>query len=124
MMHRIPLIPDASHPISIEPEPKRIIVMANAVALVDTRNALRLTEASYPVVHYFPRTDVDMSQLQRSDHLTYCPYKGDCNYFSIPAGGVGMVNAVWTYENPYPPVEVIKGHLAFYAERVDLREMS
>jgi uncharacterized protein (DUF427 family) len=74
MMHRTPRIPDATHPISIEAEPKRIIVMANSVALVDTRNALRLREASYPFVHYFLRSDVDMSQLQRSDHMTYCPY--------------------------------------------------
>jgi uncharacterized protein (DUF427 family) len=57
--------------------------------------------------------------LERTDHVTYCPYKGDCNYYSIPAGGKKSVNAVWTYENPFPAVAHIRGHVAFYPERVD-----
>jgi uncharacterized protein (DUF427 family) len=57
--------------------------------------------------------------LERTDHATYCPYKGDCAYFSIPAGGERAVNAVWTYENPYEAVAQIRNHLAFYLDRVD-----
>jgi uncharacterized protein (DUF427 family) len=57
--------------------------------------------------------------LERTDHVTYCPYKGDCNYYSVPAGGKKSVNAVWTYEDPFPAVVQIKGYVAFYPERVD-----
>ena len=57
--------------------------------------------------------------LARTDHTTYCPYKGDCAYFSIPAGGEKTVNAVWTYETPYDAVKQIKNHLAFYTDRVE-----
>jgi hypothetical protein len=51
--------------------------------------------------------------------LTYCPFKGDCSYYSIPAGGKKSVNAVWSYEDPFPAVEQIRGRVAFYPDRVD-----
>jgi len=59
------------------------------------------------------------NQLERTDHATYCPYKGDCSYYSIPAGGKKSVNVVWSYQEPFPAVEQIKGHVAFYPDRVD-----
>jgi len=59
-----------------------------------------------------------MSLLERTDHATYCPYKGDCAYYSIALGGERSVNAVWTYEDPYPAVGQIKDHMAFYPDRV------
>jgi uncharacterized protein (DUF427 family) len=57
--------------------------------------------------------------LQRTEHTTYCPYKGDCSYYSIPAGGSRSINAVWSYEKPYASVAKIERHLAFYPNRVD-----
>jgi len=83
---------------------------------------LTLREARYPAVQYIPRRDVDRTLLQRTDHATYCPYKGDAAYFSIPVGGERSVDAVWTYETPYPAVADIKDHLAFYPDRVDAIE--
>jgi uncharacterized protein (DUF427 family) len=71
-------------------------------------------------VQYIPRADVDMSQLRRSDHATYCPYKGDAAYFDIVALGERGKNAVWTYEHPYAAVADIAGHLAFYPDRVEI----
>jgi nucleotidyltransferase-like protein len=56
--------------------------------------------------------------LEGSDHATYCPYKGDCSYYNVPAGGKKSVNAVWSYEEAFPAVE-IRGHVAFYPDRVD-----
>jgi uncharacterized protein (DUF427 family) len=111
--------PGADHPIAIEANPARVVVTVAGRIVADSRNALTLREASYPAVQYIPRTDVDMSLLERTDHGTYCPYKGDCAYFSIPAGGKRAVNAVWSYEAPYPAVAEIAGHLAFYPDRVD-----
>ena len=71
-------------------------------------DALTLREASYPPVQYIPRKDVDMTLLARTDHATYCPYKGDCAYYSISLGGVRSANAVWTYESPYAAVAAIR----------------
>ena len=112
-------IPGPDHPISIQHNPARVVVSVTARGIADTRNALTLREADYPAVQYIPREDVDLTQLERTDHATYCPYKGDCNYYSLPAGGKKSVNAVWTYEDPYPAVAQIKGHVAFYPDRVD-----
>ena len=112
-------IPGPDHPISVERNPARVVVSVAGRLIADTRNALTLREADYSPVQYIPRQDVDFAQLEQTDHATYCPYKGDCDYYSIPAGGTKSVNAVWMYENPYPAVEQIKGHVAFYPDRVD-----
>jgi uncharacterized protein (DUF427 family) len=112
-------IPGPDHPITIERNPARITVSVGGRVIADTRNALTLREASYPPVQYIPRKDVDMSLLERTGHSTYCPYKGDCSYYSIPGGGVKSVNAVWTYEAAYPAVAAINDYLAFYPDRVD-----
>jgi uncharacterized protein (DUF427 family) len=114
--------PGPDHPITIERNPARIVVSVGGRVVADTRDALTLREASYPPVQYIPRKDVDMSLLARTERATYCPYKGDCAYYSIPLGGQRSVNAVWTYEAPYAAVAEIKGHLAFYPDRVDAIE--
>ena len=115
-------IPGPDHPITIEHNPKRVVVSIGGTVLADSRDALTLREAGYPAVQYIPRKDVAMTLLERSAHATYCPYKGDCAYFSIPSGGERAVNAVWTYEAPYDAVAAIRDCLAFYPRRVDAIE--
>jgi uncharacterized protein (DUF427 family) len=112
-------IPGPDHPIEIQPNAGRVVVTVGGKVVADTRGALTLSEANYPAVQYIPRQDVDMDALARSDHATYCPYKGDASYFSIPAGGDRSTNAVWTYETPFPAMAAIKDYLAFYPDRVD-----
>jgi uncharacterized protein (DUF427 family) len=111
--------PGLEHPISIEANPFRVVVTAGGRVVADTRSALTLREASYAAVQYIPRQDVDMAALSRSEHTTYCPYKGDASYYSIPAGGNRSLNAVWTYETPFEAVARIKDYIAFYPDRVD-----
>jgi len=115
-------IPGPDHPITITSTKGRVTVTVNGKRVADTHEALTLKEAAYPAVQHIPRKDVDMKQLQRTSHQTYCPYKGECAYYSIPAGGERSVNAVWTYEAPYVAVAEIKDHLAFYSDRVDAIE--
>ena len=112
-------LPGPNHPISIERNPARVVVSVAGQVIADTRNALTLREADYSPVQYIPPEDVDFTQLEKTDDATYCPYKGDCSYYSVPAGGEKSVNAVWTYEDPYLAVAQIKGHVAFYPDRVD-----
>jgi len=112
-------LPGPDHPISIQRNAARVVVSAAGRVVADTGNALTLREADYPAVQYIPREDVDLTQLERTDHATYCPYKGDCSYYTIPAGGKKSVNAVWSYEDPLPAVGQIRGHVAFYPDRVD-----
>jgi len=121
-MSRPVKIPGPDYPITVTPARGRVTVIAAGRTIADTRAALILKEAAYPPVYYIPRKDVDMARLQRTTHQTYCPYKGECNYYSIPLGGERSVNAVWTYEAPYAAVAEIKDHLAFYPDRVDAIE--
>ncbi|MFC3078713.1 DUF427 domain-containing protein [Phenylobacterium terrae] len=115
--------PGPDHPITVEPNPRRVVVTYEGQVIADTRNALTLREASYPPVQYIPRADADMARLTRTDHATYCPYKGECAYYSLPGGGAKAANAVWTYEAPYPAVAEIAGRLAFYPDRVTIEEV-
>ena len=122
MNARQPRIPGPDHPITLAANRARVLVRVAGMLIADTREALILQEASYPPVQYIPRKDVDMKLLQRTDHTTFCPFKGDCSYYSIPSGGERSVNAVWSYETPYPAVAQIKEYLAFYPSRVDAIE--
>ena len=115
-------IPGPDHPITIEPMAGRVVVRVAGRVVADTHDALTLREASYPPVQYVPRKDVDMTLMERTEHATYCPYKGDCAYYSIPLGGERSINAVWTYEEPYAAVAAIKDRVAFYPDRVDAIE--
>jgi uncharacterized protein (DUF427 family) len=110
------------HPIALAPHPKRVRVKFFGHVIADTTRALAMQEGGYPTVFYFPREDADPSLLVRTDHATYCPYKGDASYFSIRVGDRVSENAIWSYEAPYDSVAPIKNYLAFYPNRVDAIE--
>lgn len=112
-------VPGPDHPITIARNPRRVVVSVGGRVVADSRDALTMKEGSYPGVQYIPRKDVDMTLLERTSHSSYCPFKGDASYFSVPVGGERAANAVWSYESPYPAVVEIKEHLAFYPDRVD-----
>ena len=112
--------PGPEHPINISPVSSRVTVKAGGAVIAASDNALIMQESTYPPVYYLPRADAAMDALAASDHGSYCPYKGDASYFSIPALGADGANAVWSYESPYPAVAEIVGHLAFYSDKVDI----
>jgi uncharacterized protein (DUF427 family) len=116
-------IPGPDHPITISPTQGKVCVTVAGKIVAQSTRALWLEEKGYPPVYYVPRGDADMSLLVRTTHYTYCPYKGDCTYYSIPIGGAKSEYAVWTYEKPYDAVAGIKDHLAFYPSRVDAIEV-
>ena len=112
-------IPGPDHPITIEPNRKRVRVVFNGRVVADSTRALTLREASLRPVQYIPRADADMRLFVRSAHATHCPYKGDAAYYSLSVDGRNAENAVWTYEALFDAVASIKDHLAFYTDRVD-----
>jgi uncharacterized protein (DUF427 family) len=115
-------IPGPDHPITIEKNPNRVVISYAGQVLAATSNALTMREAKYPAIQYIPRADVDIAKLARTAHTTYCPFKGNCSYYSLPGGEECGTNAVWTYEAPFPAVETIRDHLAFYPDRVEIAE--
>jgi uncharacterized protein (DUF427 family) len=112
--------PGPDHPITISPSGDHVVVRSGEATIADSRSTLVLGEADYPPVRYIPIADVDRSQLAASQLTTYCPYKGDASYYSITGDGERGTNAVWFYDDPYPAVAEIKGHVAFYSDRVEL----
>ena len=119
MPDRPVLKPSEKHPITVTPTAGRVVVTVGGKVVADTRASLTLQESTYPAVQYVPLTDVDESLLERTATESYCPFKGDASYYSIPAGGDKAVDAVWEYQNPHDAVAEIKGHIAFYPDRVD-----
>lgn len=101
--------------ITIRKAPGTWTVRAGGAVLGESSNALELSEGDYPAVIYFPRTDIAMALLDRTEKTTHCPHKGDANYFSVVTKSQTLANAVWTYEAPLDGVVRIKDHLAFYA---------
>ncbi|GAA4657863.1 MULTISPECIES: DUF427 domain-containing protein [Amycolatopsis] len=125
-MNRPHKTPGKLHPITVEPEPARVVVRAGGRVIADTTAALTLKESVYPAVRYIPLSDVDPAVLRPSTKQTYCPYKGDASYYSLvvtrPDTGETeeLTDAVWTYEQPYPAVEAIASHVAFYPDQVEI----
>lgn len=110
-----------NHHITTKPAGVHVQVRFKGDLIADTRDAIRLDETHVghvvaPVVYYIPRKDVRMERLVRTDHETYCPFKGQASYYSLKDG---PENAVWTYETPYDEMLAIKEHLAFYPDQVD-----
>jgi len=112
-------IPGPDHPITIVPASEAVRIVVGGHVVAKTSRALLLEEKGYSPVYYVPREDADMSLLVKTTHYTYCPYKGNCTYYSMPLGGSKSEFAVWTYEQPYEAVAAIKDYLAFYPGRVD-----
>ena len=95
----------------------RVRVTLNGEAIADSRGALVMHEGTYAPVYYLPRKDVKMDRLERTDHHTHCPFKGEASYYSIKGG---PENAVWSYEKPYDEMTAIAGLLAFYPDKVSI----
>jgi uncharacterized protein (DUF427 family) len=113
--------PGPDHTITVERSPCHVVVRSGSVVIAETDRALEMHEASYPTVFYVPLDDVDQRHLRRSGRHTWCPYKGEASYYDIVEGDRGDLEAaVWFYDDPFPAVAEIKGHVAFYADRVTI----
>jgi uncharacterized protein (DUF427 family) len=112
------------HRIETKPADVRVRVTFKGEVIADTKNAVAMQEAMgagkstvAPVVYYIPRRDARMDRLARTDHSTYCPFKGKAAYFSLKDG---PDNAVWSYEQPYDEASAIRELLAFYPDKVEI----
>ncbi len=113
--------PSAGHPITIESTKGRVQVRINGELIADTTAALELREATLPAVQYIPIEDVVSERLTRTDTSTHCPFKGDASYYSVTtSSGDTVGDVIWTYEQPYPAVAAIAGHVAFYPNKADI----
>lgn len=117
-MTKTRLIPDDTHPITVEPSAGQVRIRAGDTIVADTSRALILQEADYPPVAYVPRDTVDQSLLRPSRTTSHCPYKGDASYYDLVTPDGVIEDAAWSYEEPYNAVYEIGGYLAFYPDKV------
>lgn len=99
------------------------VVRAGGAVIGETTKALELSEGSCQPVIYFPRADIAMAFLDRSDTVTTRPHKGAASYFTIAAKCGPIADAVWSYETPKPGMEAIAGHLAFYPDKATVERV-
>lgn len=103
----------------IEPSGRRIQAVFNGEIIADSRKALVMHETRLPLFYYFPRDDVRMDLLERTDHRTHCPFKGNASYWTIRVGERSARNAAWSYETPFDEAKTVAGHVAFYWSQID-----
>ncbi|MGH3560621.1 MAG: DUF427 domain-containing protein [Mycobacterium sp.] len=121
MSDRPVLTPTAEYPITVAPTGRHVTVRVGGQVVADTDNALTLEESRHPAVQYIPLSDVNQEMLTRTDTSTYCPFKGDASYYSVTTGtGSTVEDVIWTYEQPFPAVAAIAGHVAFYPDKADI----
>jgi adenylate cyclase len=102
-----------------EPCSHRVRVVFHGVTVADSRRALTQRETRLAPVYYLPREDVRMDLLTRTDYRTHCPFKGDASYWTLRVGDACAENAVWSYEDPLPEAEPVRGYVAFHRNRMD-----
>ncbi len=116
------------HRVDLLPETRRVRVTFAGAVIADSKVAVRCEETGHEPVHYVPEKDVRLDLMRATEHKSYCPFKGDCSYWTIEVAGAGAdhqsENAVWAYRAPYDEAVGLAGHYAFYKSRVDAIEVS
>jgi uncharacterized protein (DUF427 family) len=116
------------HRVDLLPETRRVRVTLAGTVIADSGAAVRCEETGHEPVHYLPEKDVRLDLMRPTEHKTYCPFKGDCSYWTIEVPQQGesrrSENAVWAYRAPYDEALGLAGHYAFYKSRVDSIEVS
>lgn len=116
-MTRRVLEPGSSHPITLEPG-ATVRVKLGGEVIAEAADAFVLREARYPAVAYIHPVAFEAERLIPSDQRTWCPYKGEADYFSWKtASGDVMADVIWRYAQPHPAVAAIKDRLAIYTDR-------
>jgi len=108
--------------VDLEPHPGRVRVMLGGEVIADSTRAVRVLETRHSAVVYLPRDDVRMELLERTDHESFCPFKGEASYWTLRAGDQSLENVVWSYEDPFEQVNGLKNYVSFYPDRVELEE--
>src|SRR5699024_3712356 len=103
--------------IDVRQSSRHVQVSLHGEVIADTGRALVLSEGPLPNRYYIPREQVPSHLLEVSPTHTYCPYKGQASYLHV--GDVR--NGAWYYPEPYPGVELIRRHICFDGDGIEVR---
>ena len=105
---------------TFDAEAKQVSALYQGITLADSNKVMLLRETRIAPVCYFPREDVRLDLFERSDFITYCPFKGNAAHYSLRVGEIVAENILWSYEDPFKDAANIKDYVAFYADQVDI----
>ena len=111
------------YPLEIAPADKSVRVTLGGEVIAESNDAFVMTESNYGPAYYIPMGDVRLDLMEKTDHSSHCPFKGDASYWTINAGGQTAENAVWSYETPFDEVALIRETMSFYTTKVDAIEV-
>ena len=112
-----------NHMVRIESAGVRVTVVFADRIVAESDAALVLHETGYPPTYYLPEADLRGELTRPSARRTHCPFKGDASYLSIKVDDRVAEDAIWTYPEPFDECEAIRGHVAFYSDKVDRLEV-
>lgn len=95
------------------------MVKVGGRVVADTVRAVRVCETSHPPVFYVPRDDIAPGVLEQASGTSWCEWKGAATYWDAVVDGRRVPEAGWSYEDPTPGFEHLRGAVAFYPGRVD-----
>ena len=110
---------DYPRPPAVERTDRRIRVVHDGKIVADTRSGVRVLETSHPPSYYITPADIDLDLLSFNPRFTICEYKGAARYYDVVVNGRVVEAAGWFYPRPARGFELIAGHVAFYASRLD-----
>ncbi len=110
-----------SYRVDLEPNPQRVRAVFNGETVADSKQALVVRETAHKPIYYFPRDDVRLDLMERTDHHTFCPFKGEASYWTLRCGNQRAENAVWSYEDPFEEVAGLRDYMSFYGDTVEHR---
>lgn len=109
---------DYPRPPRLEGDARVVRVMHGRTVIGETQAAVRILETASPPTFYIPRQDVDVGRLVESDGSSHCEWKGAATYWSLRADGSFAPQVGWSYEDPYPEFDTIRGHFSFYPAKL------
>ena len=96
----------------------RVRVAVDGEVLADSVRTLLVDEQDHGLVFYFPPDDVRLGRFVADARTTRCPFKGTATYRRLEHRDPEVL--VWSYEDPYPEVARLAGHVAFFQDAVEL----
>ena len=88
-------------------------IRAGGAVLGETVKALELCEGDSKPGLYFPKKDLDMAFIERTEHETTFPHKGAVGYYSIITKSQTLENIAWEFVAPRPEVIDLLDHISF-----------
>ncbi len=109
---------DYPRPPRIEGDPRTVLVRHGDTIIARTNEAVRVLETGSPPTFYLPPDSVRTELLERASGSSRCEWKGKAAYWDVVLSRDRIPRAAWSYSDPFPGFEEIRGFFAFYPAHI------